>query len=273
MFNKESDTKTQGKRSWLIACDESGMHGVPHYGFGSLWLKWQRRGDFLADFRAIQANHGFTSECKWSRASRNGYIPFYEELISYFFQRQSMVFHCIVVRKQIIQKEQFHGGDWDLARRKHFTMLLTNNMKRALKRFPEREHEFRVYVDPIASRYAKADEAVEVISNNILNQNFNTQSPVKSVITRDSKETPSIQLCDLMLGAVMETWHRKTTNPTKLAIRKCIAKHLGWEDLDFDTRPSERKFNIWYFHDPMREHRRIQSPKVNLLYPYDNNIQ
>lgn len=261
-------TESKGKRSWLIACDESGTHGVPHYGFGSLWLKWQRRGDFLADYRAIQENHSFSGECKWSRATRKHYLPFYEELISYFFQRQWLVFHCIVVRKSIVDKEQFHDGDWDLARRKHFTMLLTNNMKKALRRFPNREHEFRVYVDPIASRYSKADEAVEVISNNILNQKFRTLDPVKSVITRDSKETPSIQLCDLMLGAVMETWHRKTTNPTKLAIRKCIAKHLGWDDLDYDTKPSERKFNIWYFHDPLRENRKVISPKVNLLHPY-----
>ncbi|WP_417535727.1 DUF3800 domain-containing protein [Methylophaga sp.] len=255
----------------LIACDESGTHGVPHYGFGSLWLKWQRRGDFLADYRAITENHGFEGECKWSRATRKHLLPFYEELITYFFKRQSMVFHCIVVRKEIVQKEEFHNGDWDLARRKHFTMLLTSNMKKALRRYPNREHEFRVYVDPIASRYSKADEAVEVISNNILNQRFNSKSPVKAVLTKDSKETPLIQLCDLMLGAVMETWHQRTSNPTKLAIRDCIAKHLGWDSLSYDTLPTERKFNIWYFHDPMRERRQVRTEKVNLLFPYDSN--
>jgi hypothetical protein len=147
-------------------------------------------------------------------------------------------------------------------------MLLTDKMKRALKRFPGREHEFHVYVDRIASRYAKADEAVSVISNNVLNEKFPGRSPVKVVTTRDSKDTPAIQLCDLLLGAVMETWQQKASNPTKHNVRKIIAEHLGWEDLDSDTAVRERKFNIWYFHDPPREGRRVSTRAVILKYPY-----
>jgi len=141
-------------------------------------------------------------------------------------------------------------------------------MRKALQRFPERIHEFRVYVDPIASRYKKADESIEVISNNVLNQRFRANSPVKSVITRDSKLTPAIQLCDLLLGAVMETWHKKSSNTTKKFIRDCIARHLGWDELEYDTMPRERKFNIWYFHDPVREKRQVETNKVKLAYPY-----
>lgn len=141
-------------------------------------------------------------------------------------------------------------------------------MRRALQRYPGQEHEFRVYVDPIASRYGKADEAMEVITNNILNQRFRKISPVTSVTTRDSKETPAIQICDLMLGAVMENWQRRATNTTKEAIYDEIARHLGWRDLDSDTFPRERKFNIWYFFDPTREARKVATRTVSLLYPY-----
>lgn len=256
-----------GVRSWLIACDESGVHGSTHYGFGSLWLKWQRRGDFMEDFRAMKERHRFFDECKWKKVNSARNLPFYEELISYFFQRKWLAFHCLVVRKDAVLKE-LHKNDWDLARRKHFTMLLTNKMKKALRRFPNREHEFRVYVDPIASRYDKADEAVEVISNNVLNQEFRGRKPVKSVITRDSKDTPAIQLCDLLLGAVMETWQQKATNQTKSAVRQLIAEHLGWPNLDADTFVKERKCNIWYFFDPPREERRVASREVHLKYPY-----
>ena len=258
-----------GVRSWLISCDESGVHGSQHYGFGSLWMKWQRRGDFINDFRQIKEKHGYRDECKWKKINSERYLPFFEELITYFFQKQWLSFHCLVVRKAIIRKEEFHNNNWDLARRKHFTMLLTNKMKKALKRFPDREHEFRVYVDPIASSYNKADEAIEVISNNVLNQKLNAKSPVKSVITRDSKETPSIQLCDLLLGAVMETWQQKATNENKIKVRKKIAEHLGWSTLDSDTFNKERKFNIWYFFDPIIEdHRNVLTKTVVLKYPY-----
>ena len=260
----------QGVRSWLIACDESGTGGSPYYGFGSLWIKYQRRGDFIRAFRELKEKHSMTRECKWNSASSMKYMGFYAELIEYFFKHQWMVFHCIVVRKEDVAKEEFHNNNWDLARRKHFTMLLTNKMRMALKRFPDRQHEFRIYVDPIASSYAKADEAVEVISNNVLNQEIRGSSPVKAVLTKDSAETPAIQLCDLLLGAVMETWQQANTNKTRTAVRSVISEHLGWEDLDADTFKTERKFNIWYFLDTTRKRRAVTSREVNLKIPFPN---
>jgi hypothetical protein len=233
-------------------------------------LKWQRRGDFHRDFYDIAKRHHFEDECKWTTATRRYFLPFYCELIEYFFKHPWLVFHCVVVRKEAVKVDVYHDRNWDLARRKHFTMLLTDKMRKALKRFPNRQHEFRVWCDPIASSYAKADEAIEVISNNILNQRFRSIQPVTSVVTRDSKETPAIQLCDLLLGAVMETWQRKSTNNTKNEIRKQIAEHLGWSALDSDTNPNERKFNIWYFFDPTREIRRVSTRNVTLRYPYPN---
>jgi hypothetical protein len=229
-------------------------------------MQWQRRGDFLSDFRDMAAKHNFNQECKWSRASARHFSPFYQELISYLFQRRWLVFHCLVVRRQVVEKAEYHQNDWDLARRKHYTMLLTQKMRRALRKYPNRQHEFRLYVDTIASRYGKADEAMHVISNNVLNKEFRNVSPVTSVLTRDSHDTPTIQLCDLLLGAVMETWHRRTLNTTKLGIRTEIARHLGWRDLDADTHEAERKFNIWYFHDPIRETRKVRTRDVKLLY-------
>ena len=202
------------------------MHGSPHYGFGSLWMSWQRRGDFWREFAEIANRHQFEQECKWSHASAQRFLPFYKELVAYFFQRRWLVFHCLVVRKQVVEKALYHKS-WDEARQKHYTMLLCDKMKRALRRFPKRQHEFRIYVDKLASSYGKADEAMEVISQNILNQEFRNLSPVTSVLTRDSHDTPPIQLCDLLLGAVMETWHRQTLNQTKQSIRDEIARHLG----------------------------------------------
>ena len=214
--------------------------------------------------------HGMTRECKWTYARSMKYLDFYKELIDYFFYRQWVVFHCLVVRKNSVALADYHDNNWDLARRKHFTELLTNKMKRAIQKFPDREHEFRVYVDEIASKYKKADEVVEVISNHVLNKTFRTKSPVKAVITRDSANTPAIQLCDLLLGAVMESWQQRNTNRTRKAVRSCIADYLGWPRLDSDTYRHERKFNIWYFTDTTREPRSVKTRSVKLKYPYPN---
>ena len=97
-----------GVRRWLISCDESGIHGSPHYGFGSLWMKYQRRGDFVADFWEMVDEYRIRREIKWTNARSMKYMPFYEELIEYFFKHRWLVFHCLIVKKESIKKDIYH---------------------------------------------------------------------------------------------------------------------------------------------------------------------
>lgn len=251
---------------WLISCDESGIHGAKFYGFGSLWMAWQRRGDFTRDVQELRIAHDVTDELKWNKAGSKRNQAFFEDLVDYFFQRPWLAFHALVVRKGIVDRAA-HDGDLDLARRKHFTMLLTKKVQACLKAQRSREHTFRIWVDPIHSRYSKADEAAEVIANNVLGAALGAVRPVDKVITRDSKDTPSIQLCDFLLGAVMDAWQEEATSREKKRLQKLIALHLGWPDLKADTVPAERKFNIWYFYDVRRGPREPVTRPVNLVYP------
>jgi hypothetical protein len=159
-----------------------------------------------------------------------------------------------------------HAGNLDLARRKHFNMLLTKKIKRFNEAQPERQHTFRIWVDPIASSYQKAHEAVEVIANNVLRVPFGGIRAVDKVFVRDSAATPSIQLCDLLLGAVMEAWQGAATSIGKVALQKKIASYLGWPDLRADTKPHERKFNIWYFYDTRDSEREPETRDVILRH-------
>ncbi|WP_375759993.1 DUF3800 domain-containing protein [Corallococcus exercitus] len=251
---------------WLISCDESGTGGSPFYGFGTLWMNWQRRGNFSELIQDLREKHKYEFEIKWNKVSGRN-LPFYRDLVEAFFKTSWMHFHCIVVKQADVRLD-FHDRDWDLARRKHFTMLLTNKIRRCLTKNPNRDLTFRIWVDPIASRYKKANEAVEIIANNALQQVFKRLRPVDKVITRDSRDTPSIQLCDLLLGAVMEGWQRKSDSESKQELREWIAEHLGWDDLANDTHRDETKFNIWYFHDPISKPKRSALTRpVKLRYP------
>ena len=91
--------------------------------------------------------------------------------------------------------------------------------------------------------------------------------PVDKVMTRDSRDTPSIQLCDFLLGAVMDAWQEAATSREKLRLQKLIALHLGWPDLRADTTPRERKFNIWYCYDERRGEREPETREVRVVYP------
>ena len=251
---------------WLVSCDESGIHGARFYGFGSLWMAWQRRGDFAADIQALRDEHGVSDKLKWNKAGSKQNQHFFEDLIEYFYKRPWLAFHCLVVRKGVVDRS-LHGGDLDLARRKHFTMLLTNKVQACIKVQKNRKHTFRIWVDPIHSRYSKADEAAEVIANSVLKGALGEVRPVDRVITRDSKDTPSIQLCDFLLGAVMDAWQEEASSREKKKLQKLIALYLGWPDLRADTGPIERKFNIWYFYDQRRGAREPHTRDVRLVYP------
>lgn len=253
----------KGKIRWLISCDESGTGGAAYYGFGTLWMRYQRRGDFARLVRALIHKHSYTGEIKWQKAHSKRYVAFYRELVDFFFRHPWMAFHCIVVRKGWVDKS-FHKS-YDEARRKHFTKLVENKVLSCIRAHPGRVCSFRVWVDPIASSYKKADEAVEKIANNALENQLGAIRPVESVITKDSKSAFQIQLCDLLLGAVMNSWQQDASSPRKIALQSYIASYLGWSDLKADTYPHERKFNIWYMHD--NGPREAETRKVLLKYP------
>jgi hypothetical protein len=259
-----------GERRWLISCDETGLHGARYYGFGALWMSWQRRGDYQDWVGQVGRAHPEhrSSEFKWNRVS-NQTLDAYRDLVEMFFRRAPLCFHCLLVEKAVIDKA-LHDGDYDLARRKLFTKLLTCKIANALRARPDRDQTFRVWVDPIASRYPKADEVVEIVANHVLNRDavIGRRRPLlDGVIEHDSRDTPSIQLCDVLLGAVAAAWQKDPVAGAKLELQQFIASRLGWSDLRADTRPHERKFNIWMFYDPVRQPRRVATRDVKLRYP------
>lgn len=257
---------SQGKLIWHIACDESGIDGQVYYGFGSLWMKYQRRGDFVRIIRDLREKHAYVNEIKWQRAHQKNNIGFYKELADVFFKHAWLAFHCIVIRKGVVDKS-FHDGDYDLAMRKHFTKLISSKIKAVKKAHPNQSSEFRVEVDPLPSRYIKADEAFHKIANSILKQELGGKNLIQNVVTKDSKSSQQIQLADFLLGAVMSAFQGKVTSDRKRAMAEHIASYLGWDSLKHDTWNHERKFNIWYFHDMRRKKREIQTRGVDLRYP------
>lgn len=260
------DTDTSGKLIWHVACDESGIDGQRFYGFGSLWMKYQRRGDFARIMRELREKHNFYEEIKWQKASSKRYAAFYHDLVDLFFKVPWLAFHCIVVEKSMVNKK-FHNGDFDLARRKHFTSLITAKISNVISAHPERDSVFRIEVDPIASRYKKADEEFHVIANNTLKRRFGRPEIISKVVTKDSKSSENIQLSDFFLGSVMCAYQGRASSEAKITVSNMVASYLGWEHLQHDTWHTERKFNIWYFYDKTKGVRDIETKAVKLKFP------
>ncbi len=244
-------------RHFLIYCDESGIDAGTVFGFGSLWMPWERRGDFLQLWRRLQQSHFPPSEAKWTKV-KSQTLPFFEALVDEFFQRNWLMFHCLLIGKPQVDLS-YHQNSWDLARRKHFVMLLTNK----IKRFAAPGKQYRIRVDPLPSSYAKADEAAEIILRRMLNEDVHLRgmNVIHSLRTVDSKATPGVQLSDVLLGAIVSARRGQATSAAKHSLIKRIAGHLDWPDLLADTMPAVRKFNIWRFWHPTSGERRPEATR------------
>jgi hypothetical protein len=243
-----------------LFCDESGISGDhDFYGFGVLIMGYQRRGKLSADVDQLRrANGGAADEIKWSKTNRLNFA-FYSALVDYFFSQPFLFFHCMVVERAWVNTKLYHKGSFDLARRKHFTQLLSNKIARVKAVHQGRKIEVRVYVDKLPSPYSKASEVMQIIGSRMVDKltplgDFaEGVDSINSLTECDSHDYLGIQLADLLLGAVVDSWNQRSTNPYKGKLKSRIASHLGWRDLRSDTIPAERKFNVWRLTDQIRK--------------------
>jgi hypothetical protein len=258
----EASALVPGHRNYLICCDESGVHGAVYYGFGTLWMPWERRGDFYALVSELREKNRYVEEIKWTNVGRYS-EPFYTDLIDAFFQRSWLMFHALVVRRGYTDKN-FHK-DFDEEKRKRFAMLIARKIAHFCA--SDSRKRYHVWVDPLPSRYKKADEAAFKIVGSMLKNELGVK-PLDTLVTRRAKEVPGIQLADFLLGATLADWQNEARSPHKLRVRRYLAEHLGWSDMRSDTHPSVWKFNVWYFYDPSTGRaREIPTRGVNFKLP------
>jgi hypothetical protein len=234
-----------GYRNYLVYCDESGQTGKAYYGFGSLWMPYERRGDLTALVSQLCRRHRYSNEIKWHNVSGQN-VEFYCELVEAFFRKSWLMFHCLVGRRGYIDK-RYHRGGYDEALRKHFAMLIRSKIAFFAQR--DRTKAYQVVVDQLPSRYCRADEAAHAIVNNQLRQQLGF-APIHNIVTRDSREAIGIQLADVLVGAVVSSWNVAQVGDAKARVRRSVSECLSWKDLRADTFRNEWKFNIWHFYDP-----------------------
>jgi len=237
-------------RPWLVACGRSITSDSSHYGFGTLWMRYDRRGDFARSWAQMLEATGFSGELDWWTLRRGPSARMARMATEKFFATRWIAFHSLVIERDLVDLG-CHGGDEDLGQRKHMTMLLTNKIKRAMRKHGAGQ-EFKVWTAPIDSYYAKADEAVQVVAGNVVAK-LTYGKPHIRVSTRPRASAPVIQLCELLLNTVTSAWVERGPKRVHEGLQHGVADHLGWPDLRADTYTTARKFNVWKFHDPAKE--------------------
>lgn len=221
-----------------------------------------RQDEFRREFARIKQASGYPHEVGWKKKNNKKYLGCFLDLVDFFFEKEWLAFHCLIVRKGDINKE-FHGGDYDLARRKFYTELIALKAQRCADAHPGPRNSVLVLVDPIASRNKRADQCMRAVANHMLGR---SRGLIEDVRTVDSKLYPEVQLSDLLAGVVNDSWTHQSSSEEGRQIRSRLLSHIGWAEMS-DTHPSERKFNIWYFWDKARGQRQVETQAVRLRCP------
>jgi hypothetical protein len=200
---------------------------------GGIWVAKNKVKQICSDIRKIKEQHGFSRmfEFKWNQKVSPSSKSFFEAVIKYFFENDSLNFRCIVADKthtDIAINTDFYY--------KMYYQMLINIIKR--------DSAYNVYVD-IKN---KGQDAVKLYNLKLCLSrrvyDFNNEK-IKKIQSINSKDTELLQLADLFSGLVSYV-NRDLQNKTKLELIELVRQYSGIS-LRISTLPSEKKFNIFFW--------------------------
>jgi hypothetical protein len=237
------DAQVPDYRNYLVYVDESGIHGKnPYYGWGTLWIPFERRGTLSLLLKTLKKEHGFEGEVKWNKVKPRS-EAFACELIDAILVRNWMMFHAILLHRSDIKTKLFKGNVVE-ARLHHLSTLIRNKISYFGGGHADKTYHLRV--DPLPSPYRKEHEKIMNITNAMLVQSIG-ESKITSMDVVDSKGRAGVQIADLLLGAALSPWNAVSDpNSPKARVAKHLYSRLGWPDHRGGTFAREWKFNLWW---------------------------
>lgn len=197
---------------------------------------------YLKDIKRIKEKHGLNSsyEFKWTKVSQ-GALPFYEEIIEYFFQSE-MGFRCVIANGKKELSNEIFNQTYDEWYYKMYYLLLSKML--------DTENMYYVYADIKDTNGGRKVKKLQEIINNFL-YCFSSECLKRVQLVR-SDEISLIQLADLLIGTVAYTNRfladfNPPENVSKAKIKLCkyVMYLSGGFSLTQSTSKDEKKFNIF----------------------------
>ncbi len=244
----------------IAFADESGIDGKADcYAIGVISFDADHQDTFETYTESKLKSHGVVGEAKWKKIrNSHGSINFAIDALKSILRSQTASFDAIVVNTRLFRNWHSPLISKEGAFYQTYTYLLRHIARRA--NLPA-----EIFIDNRSDSYAKRDEVVEKIGNNMLGQ-LASAGRLTGVQKVNSHDCVGVQVADLLTGAVNAA-HARWLNPRiplhpgkRLAIER-LAQMLGWDDLCYDTMPSD-KFNIWHFPIEYRA-----QPRTRTVFP------
>ena len=221
-----------------IYCDES-CHlendGLKVMVLGAIKCPIDQRMRISKEIKAIKARHKLASdfEIKWTKVSKTK-LPFYLELINYFFNTPELGFRGLVIPdKSQLEHTRYNSNHDEFYYKMYFQLI--NFML-------ENHNKYNVYLD---IKDTQGSQKVEKLQDVLANANYDfDREMIQKIQQVHSHEVEQLQLADLIIGALGYVNRELESSSSKLEIIKRIKKLSGLS-LTRSTLPSAKKFNLF----------------------------
>lgn len=221
-----------------IYCDES-CHlpndKKPIMAVGAIFCPQNSTRKISKEIYDLKSKHkiGHDVEFKWLKVSKNK-LPFYLELIDYFFSQPDLSFRSLIVNdKSKLDHELFNQTHDDWYYKMYYQLI---------KPMIDKNNSYNIYLDIKDTRSeTKVKKLHEVLANSFHDFNY---SLIKKVQSIRSHETNLMQMTDLLLGAISYANRNEGNSEAKKSFIEKITT-LSGSDLKSTTYLNAVKFNLF----------------------------
>jgi len=230
-----------------IYCDES-CHlehdRQPVMAFGAITCPLDHLPAINTALTALKAKHNARGELKWEKVSPSR-LPFYLDLIDWFFSEQNLRFRGWIVRhKERLAHDYFNAGSHDSFYYKMFYYLLEPIIGWPQPGEPERT--YRVYLD---IKDTRSRLKIRFLGKVLRGRKRDLEARLISRLqSARSDEVQTMQLVDFLLGAL--TYRQRAgvaPSQAKLTCVQRIEQRTRFPLSNSSTPPWEEKFNFFTF--------------------------
>lgn len=223
---------------YSIYCDES-CH-LEHDGqramvLGAVWCSDGHRAEAYRQLRDLKVRHGLSPRCelKWNAVSP-AKLPYYLEVVDYFFDNADLHFRALVVPDKSVLKHQEYSQTHDGFYYKMYFNLL--------KTIFDPANGYKIFMD---IKDTQGKSKIKKLHEVLCSANYDMdRSLVRHVQEVRSHEVELLQLADFFTGAISYVHRGLETSEAKLKIVAHIRQRSGYSLLR-NTLYREDKMNVF----------------------------
>jgi hypothetical protein len=180
--------------NYNIYCDESCHLENDKQRFmvlGGLSIPEDLKHDVFQRVKNIRMNHSIKkSEMKWTKVS-SSYIDAYEDLINYFFDKDDIIFRCVIIDKKELNHIAYNQSHDEFYYKMYFYLL---------NWFISPDKICNIYLD---IKDTNGSKKIKTLYNCLCNSNYDfSNNMISNIQEIRSHEVVLMQIVDVLIGAV-----------------------------------------------------------------------